>query len=114
MINTESGVKVQARDGDVVMFPLAIHIGTLAHKLNNGGWEFDDRSFTGSLEGYVLLHRPFQVGDEAQEYLGICGEYNDESFIITQQKTADLANSGKIDLRHSDPALRDHSQWGKV
>jgi hypothetical protein len=116
LINTRSGGKTEARVGDVVRCsccPIP-EPEILSYPLNNRGWMFQSGMFAGSLDGYVLLSRPFAVGDSA-EYLGLFIDgtkgKEPEWFPVDwengdKQKRADFMNANPELYRHANPDWR--------
>ncbi len=70
------------------------------------------------LDNFIMLHCPFQVGDEYHVYReGLCG-FEDRWFegqFFDNQEDADMANAGKFTMqrRHANPNLRDAPEYVK-
>ena len=138
MINTYLNEKIEPRVGDIITnYNIAFakqHLNDISVCFPITGIYMDRRgyymTFEGGFsrlpaEGYTLLHRPFQAGDEV-EYLDIGAQENywvphhplinkDLFEIELEAKNPNCqlykGTTYKQRLRHKNPALRDHPDY---
>ncbi len=115
MINTYSGEKIDAREGDVVFTTLkSKSVWRLLEALEDGYFkalELEDSDepeviLEPPFNDLVLLHRPFQVGDTIHR---VTYHLNEVEEIVQDEK--DLARILKFPCKHKDPSLRDHQDY---
>lgn len=125
MIKTESGDVIEARVGDIIRCSInpglsaevrEVHYQkTLKVWLNKG--VIAPYLATVSANLCTLLHRPFQIGDEYEQYQeGVCGfpdKWVESDRKFYDQYECDRLNGdwGGFPRRHKNPAWRDHSEW---
>lgn len=113
MIKSHTGAMVVPRPGMDVKGPLSFHGGKLSHPLNNGGWEFEDGTFTGSLDWYTMVHCPIEF-DDAYEFFHDTngGEWLRGDWVEKENVLAGISLYPKL-YRHASPDLRDAPDYQK-